>query len=173
MMEPPKGPRTGCAFDPLLSVGIISVCESGFHHVYCRRLAVRLALGVRCEALGVTWPWSAEMRHVIWAEVGVLRRCRLTTETVIVFNQHLPRALILWSGTSYSLCVFACSSAFDGLPGLILAMQSLSQLSNVSLGGASGRKTPAGKNSWRRNLTVSQRRRVIYVLAQSDIKDTE
>lgn len=26
MMEPPKGPRTGCAFYPLLSVRIISVC---------------------------------------------------------------------------------------------------------------------------------------------------
>ena len=73
-------------------------------------------------------------------------------ERVIVFNQRLPRALILCSRTSYSLCMFACSSAFDGLLGLILAMQSLSQLSDVSLGGASGRKAPAGKNGWRKNV---------------------
>lgn len=81
--------------------------------------------------------------------------CRLTMEGAIVFLQHLHLALILCSGTSYSLCMFACTSAFDGLSGLIPAMQSLSQLSNVSLGGTSGRKTPAGKSSLRKDLSVS------------------
>lgn len=37
------------------------------------------------------------------------------------------------------------TSAFDGLPGLILPVQSLSRLSNVGLDGTSRRKTPAGK----------------------------
>lgn len=93
------------------------------------------------------WGQSQFSSHV-FSELQPL--CRLTMETAIVFLQHLPRALILCSGTSYSLCMFACSSAFDGPLGLIQAMQSLSQLGHVSLGGASARKTAAGKNGWRK-----------------------
>lgn len=107
------------------------------------RLSVQ-CVWIKSPAPRVFWAWA---RRPL-SELQPARR--LTTETVIVFNQHLPRALILCGGTSYSLCMFACSSALDGLQGLILAVQSLSQLSNVGLGGASGRKTSAGKNGWRK-----------------------
>lgn len=161
-MEPPKGPWTGCAFYPLLSVRIISVCvrESGFLNVHCSLLPVKPTEGVHRKALGFALPWSIYMWINAPCDLGhsqcsseLQPLCRVTRERAIVFNRHLCRALILCSGTSYSLCMFACSSAFDGLPGLILAMQSLSQLSNVSLGGAFGRKIPAGKN-WRERLSV-------------------
>lgn len=90
--------------------------------------------------------------HKIFRAAALQPLCQLTMEGAIVFFPHLPRALILCSGTSYSLCMFACTSAFDRLSGLILAMQSLSQLSNVSLGGTSEGKTPAGKSGLRKEL---------------------
>lgn len=149
------------------------VCESDFPNVHYCLLSVRPTVGVHCKALALTLPRSIQY---VWrnapCDLGQSQcsselqpLCRLTMERVIVFNQHLPQALILCSGTSYSLCMFACSSAFDGLPGLILAMQSLSQLSNVSLGGASGRETPAGRKGWRKDLSVLRIRVGVCVCA--------
>lgn len=61
-MEPPKGPRAGCAFDPLLFVRIISVCvcESDFPNVHYCLLSVRPTVGVHCKALALTLPWSIQ-----------------------------------------------------------------------------------------------------------------
>lgn len=135
-------------------------------HCLLLSLSVRPVEGVRGKAPAFMLPWSELYVWIYalcdWGQSqfsshvfsGLQPRCRLTMERAIVFLQHLPRPLILCSGTSHSLCMFACSFAFDGLPGLILAMQSLSQLSNVSLGGASGRKASAGKNGWRKDLSV-------------------
>lgn len=155
-MEPPKGPRTGCAFYPLLSLRIISecVCESSltfstvpFNQTHCRcalqSACFHDAMVYMCISALCDWGQSQFSSLQIFRAIALQPLCRFAMERAIVFLQHLPRALILCSGTSYSLCMFARSSAFDGLPGLILAMQSLSQLSNVSLGGTSGRKTPA------------------------------
>lgn len=111
-----------------------------------------------CRAPAFTIPWSIRGLYMwLGRKLVFVSLCAASQwREPLFFLQHLPRALILCSGTSHSLCMFACSSAFDGLPGLILAMQSLSQLSNVSLGGACGRKTPAGKNGWRKRSKCSR-----------------
>lgn len=188
-MEPPKGPRTGCAFYPLLSVRIISVrVREGERErergPLCSLPAppVKLSVGVRCKSPlytclcvcvcirrtpPVTWTEASACSHTCRQELQPPRR-RLTMEREpLFFSGTYPAALILCSGTSHSLCMFACSSAFDGPPGLIPAMQSLSQLSNVSLGGACGRKTPAGKIGWRKEPSVFRIRGVFLWLCRT------
>lgn len=110
-------------------------------------------LGFTCRYKFCAWDKLQFSSHTL-SQLLLCSLFHLTMERAIVLPLHLPWALILCSGTSYLLCMFTCTSAFDGVLGLILAMQSLSELSSVSLGGTSERKTAAGRNGWRKDPRV-------------------
>lgn len=136
-MEPPKGPWTGCAFYPLPSVRIHQCMCVSYQYFYClsqgnlaKHLLSRSGLHLPSVIGGKAgFPHTKFYLFLYFLEASLCaaRQCR----EIIAFLQHLPLALILCSGTSYLLCMFACMSAFDGLLGLILAMQSLSPFSLV------------------------------------------
>lgn len=109
------------------------------------------------------WGQRQFSSHKFFRAAALEPLCCLTMERANVFLQHLPRALILCSGTSYLLCMFTCTSAFDGLLGLILAMLSLSQLSSVGLGRTSGRKTAAGRKRLKKRSKYSRIRSGVCV----------
>lgn len=133
-MEPPKGPWTGCAFYPLPSVRIHQCMCVSYQYFSQGNLAKHLLSrsGLHLPSViggkaGFPHTKFYLFLYFLEASLCAAQQCR----EIIAFLQHLPLALILCSGTSYLLCMFACTSAFDGLLGLILAMQSLSPFSLV------------------------------------------
>lgn len=120
---------------PLCQDSSVHVCELPiFLLSFSGKPSKAPALKIRSASALSDWGQSRFSSHqILFISLffrGVIV-CSSTMQRDIAFLQHLPLALILCSGTSYLLCMFACTSAFDGLLGLILAMQSLSPFSLV------------------------------------------
>lgn len=158
-MEPPKGPQTGCAFYPILSVGeSVRVCV-------CVRVWERVTSLMFITASFNQTQWRCASQStcfynaMVYVSINapvifphVFSKLRLEPLNYLFIFQFrgvltLTPSIDLCSGTSYLCCTFACCSAFDGLSGLIPGMKSLSPLSNVSLCRVSGRKTSVGESA--------------------------